>query len=206
MDSHAPIASGGAPWLNPKRLPARGRRAGVTLIEAMVVLVIVGIGVATALPGFGRLLSYSRAAGATNDFVHALSLARGEALRRNRRVYVAPTGAHWHDGWAVFVDRNDNRVFDGAVDELIFRHGPLPTTITLVNPANPPREPFTDVGSPQRTYVLFDGSGHARWRNGGLLVGSMAVTDITGKTQTVRTICLAAYGRVRIVADRAACS
>jgi type IV fimbrial biogenesis protein FimT len=183
---------------------------GVTLIETMIVVVILGILLATVLPSFARFLSFNRAAGATSDLVHAIALTRSEALRRNRRVYLAPTDTHWRDGWAVFVDRNDNRLFDppdtgSGGDELIFRHAALPATVAITNPANAAHEPFTDAGSPHRAYVMFDGAGYARQRNGALLLGSLVVTDTTGSARTVRTICLAAYGRVRVVADRASC-
>lgn len=178
---------------------------GTTLIEAMVVVAILGILLAGAAPSVARLISSHRAAAATGDFVHAVSLARGEAMKRGRRVYLAPLGASWRDGWAVFVDRDDNRLFDPSIDEVILRHEALPATITISNPSNPARQPFTDVGSPQRTYVMFDGSGYPRQRNGGFNIGSLVVRDVTGPVTTVRTVCLAAYGRVRIV-DRASCS
>ncbi len=172
----------------------------------MVVLVVVGILVASAVPGFGRLLSSQRAVSATNDLLHAIALARSEAMRRGRRVYLAPTAVEWHDGWAVFVDRNDNRSFDAAIDEVVTRHDALPASTTISNPSNANRRPFTDVGSPQRTYIMFDGTGYPRQRNGAFNIGSLAVADRVGSTLTVRTICLASYGRVRVVADRASCS
>jgi len=182
----------------------------MTLIEGMIVIAIVAILVAGSIPGFGRILSSHRASSAVNDLIHAIALARGEALKRGHRVYLAPLGVRWRDGWAVFVDRNDDRVFDppsGVTgDELIARHDALPASITISNPANPTREPFTDVGAPQRTYILFDGHGYPRQRSGAFQVGSLVVTDRSGGATTVRTICLAAYGRVRVVVDRPACS
>ena len=181
----------------------------MTLIETLIVIAVVAILVAGSVPGFGRILSNHRASSAVNDFVHAIALARGEAIKRGRRVYLAPVGAHWRDGWAVFVDRNDDRVFDPPIgttgDELIARHDALPVSITISNPANPAREPFTDVGAPQRSYIAFDGHGYPRQRNGGFNIGSLVVTDRSGGATTVRTVCLAAYGRVRVVVDRATC-
>jgi type IV fimbrial biogenesis protein FimT len=183
---------------------------GMTLIEAMIVIAMLGILLASAVPSFARLLSAHRASTTTNDLVHAIALARSEAMKRGHRVYLAPTSGRWRDGWAVFIDRNDNRLFDpsssATPDELIAQHDALPASIAITNPTSPSREPFTDVGSPQRTYVMFDGTGYARQRNGGLLLGSLTVTDTSGSIVTLRTICLASYGRVRIVVDRATCS
>ena len=64
----------------------------------MVVLAVLTILLASATPSFAYLLSSHRAVTATNDFVHALSLARSEAMKRGRRVYLAPVGVTWHDG------------------------------------------------------------------------------------------------------------
>ena len=182
----------------------------MTLIETLIVLSIVGILLATAVPSLSRMLSRYRATTATNDFMHALAFTRSEALKRSRRVYLAPLDGRWRNGWAIFVDRNDNRVFDplvgGAGDDLIALHDALPPSITMTHPTNPAREPFTDVGSPQRTYVMFDGHGYPRQRNGGFNIGSVVVTDRTGSSVSLRTVCLASFGRVRVIADRAGCS
>ena len=189
-------------------IPA-GRALGVTLIELIIVLAIVAVLLASAVPSFVRVLSNHRASTATNDLVHSIALARAEALKRSRRVYVAPLGAHWRDGWAVFVDRNDNRAYDppkgGAGDEVIALHEPLPASIAITNSSGSRLEPFTDSGAPPRPYVLFDGSGYPRKRNGALSPGGLVVTDFTSSGSTIRTICLAASGRTRIVKDAAGC-
>ena len=178
---------------------------GVTSLELMIVLSVIGILVGSAIPTFVHVLSMHRAATVTNDLVQAMMTTRSEALKRGRRVYLAPPTGRWQDGWVVFVDRNDDRTFDAAVDEVVTRHDALPGSIAVTGPSSPAREPFTDVGSPRRAYVMFDGSGYPRQRNGGLGIGSFTVTDRSGGAATVRTICLAAYGRVRVVQDHAAC-
>ena len=189
--------------------PRAARDRGVTLIETMVVVTIVGILLVTAVPRFSQLLSNQRASAATNDLLHGIALARSEALKRGRRVYLAPKGDRWRDGWVVFVDGNDDRRFDdassGSGDVRIAQHDAMPASIAMTNPANLSHEPFTDVGSPRRPYILFDGHGYPRQRNGAFNAGSVVVTDRTGDTISQRTICLASSGRVRVVVARAGC-
>ena len=198
----------------PKARPLRRRvlscrGIGITLIELIIVLAILAVLLASAVPSFVRFLSNHRASTATNDLVHGIALARAEALKRSRRVYVAPLGVHWRDGWAVFVDRNGNRAYDppsgGSGDELIALHDALPASIAMTNSSGSRLEPFTDAGAPPRPYVLFDGSGYPRKRNGALSPGGIVVTDFTSSGSAIRTLCLASSGRIRIVKDYAGC-
>lgn len=180
----------------------------MTLIEVSIVLVMVSALLAISAPSFARLLSEHRATSAANDFMHAAALARSEAMRRGQRVYVAPFNGRWSEGWAVFVDHDDDRRYDDVVstrDELIHRHAALPSTIAVVNTSGSSREPFTDVGAPPRPYVMFTGGGWPRQRNGGLGIGGIALVDRTGGALSIRSVCLSAYGRARLVRDFATC-
>lgn len=202
-------------YATPQRRLLLRRRAhasrihGATLIELVIVIAILGILLASAAPSFVRFASNHRASTAVNDLLHGMALTRAEALKRGRRVYLAPVGGRWRNGWAVFVDRNDNRAFDplvaGSGDELIARHDALPASIVITNSSGAVREPFTDSGSPPRPYVMFDGHGYPRRRNGALNIGGIVVTDVTASGSTIRTLCLASSGRARIVSDRAGC-
>ena len=198
---------------NARRAPQRvhaSRTQGVTLIELIVVVAILGVLLASAVPSFVKFMSNHRASTAVNDLLHGIALARSEALKRTQRVYIAPIAGRWRNGWAVFVDRNDNRAFDaltaGVGDELIARHDALPASIVISSGSGSVREPFTDAGSPARPYVMFDGHGFPRQRNGALNIGSIVVTDVTRSGSTIRTLCLASSGRTRIVNDRAKCT
>lgn len=193
----------GIPSSAPSCLRPR-RQAGTTFIETLVVLAILSILVATAVPSFSQGLSRHRAATATNDLLHGIALTRSEAIRRGRRVYMAPETGHWRDGWVIFVDRNDDRAFDPS-DELITRHESLPASTSITNTSGAATEPFTDRGSPKRTYILFDAGGHARQRNGAYGIGGMAIIDRHAGGATIRSICVSAYGRARVVLDRASC-
>jgi prepilin-type N-terminal cleavage/methylation domain-containing protein len=59
---------------------------GMTLIEMAIGLVIVGLLLVMALPGFGTWLQNSQIRNAAESLQNGLQLTRAEAVRRNTRV------------------------------------------------------------------------------------------------------------------------
>ena len=86
------------------------------MLELMVVVLIVGILAAIALPSFSVTIQSNRVAATTNELVASLSLARSEAIRSNlgngnqRATSVCSSadrvtcGGVWNNGWIVFRD------------------------------------------------------------------------------------------------------
>ena len=122
---HPPICTfrrGGLVALTgPLKIPAmKIRSQGMTLIELMMAIAVLGILVAIAVPSFRSITASSRTVAATNDLVSALNLARSEALTRSVNAVVCTSSdqatcsgsTDWADGWIVFSDRNRN----GAVN------------------------------------------------------------------------------------------
>src|SRR5688500_6552686 len=83
---------------------------GFSLVELLVVMAVVGIVAAWAMPSFQGIIRNNRVTPEAANLKVGLMLARSEAIKRNRRVAICSssdgascTGA-WNDGWIVFVD------------------------------------------------------------------------------------------------------
>lgn len=175
------------------------KRAGVTLVELLIVLVLAGILLGVAAPAFHQTLQRLRMQAAVNDLLAAIDLTRSQALARGGKVLMAPlepSGSNWQGGWAVFLDHNGNRRPDDG--ELLYRHDPLRPDITITSK-------FTSGNAP--TYVAYNAAGRtcsatssvtARW-------GTLSLTQ----GNNARNIKINMLGRVRVCdpnADGASCT
>lgn len=73
-------------------MQAIASQRGFTLLELMVVVILVGITAAIAVPNFSQLIENSRRAAVTNDLMGMLSHARSEAVKRAVSIEVVPDG------------------------------------------------------------------------------------------------------------------
>jgi len=85
---------------------------GLTLIELLVGLVVVGIAATLAIPTFGALIDSQRRQDTAQQLVTGLRLARVEAIQRGQPVIMQASKGGWSQGWSVFVDTNRNQVRD----------------------------------------------------------------------------------------------
>ncbi|TVP55395.1 MAG: prepilin-type N-terminal cleavage/methylation domain-containing protein [Halomonadaceae bacterium] len=84
---------------------------GFTLVELMIVVLLVAVVAAIAVPNFRQLVENNRISAGTNSIVSTLSYARSEALRQGRRVTVdARVDGAWAQGLAVSQGTNLLRV------------------------------------------------------------------------------------------------
>lgn len=70
-------------------------RPGVTLIELLIAIAILGIVVTLGLPAFGEWLQNTQIRTAAEAVLNGLQLARAEAVKRNGLVTFALSGKDW---------------------------------------------------------------------------------------------------------------
>ena len=159
---------------------------GFTLIELMIVLVIAGLAVTLALPGFQQLIHRQQLVTATNALFHAIQLTRTEAIRRNRIVQLAPLDdTDWAKGWRIYVSATGTeagRYRKG--DKIVARHDRLPAGLRVENHFNDPSE----------IYIAYNGGGRATRRNRLNLAGHWQLY----LKQESRVITINVQGRARI--------
>ncbi len=100
---------------------------GATLVELVVVLAIVGVLGALALPGMHDMIQGRRLDTAAVDLFGAIDLTRSQAIARGDQVQLVPlepNGADWSRGWVVFLDDDGDRR-PGPGEEVIASHGPV---------------------------------------------------------------------------------
>lgn len=79
---------------------ARSHR-GFTLIEAMVVVAMLGIVAAIAAPSFTGFIGTMNAKAAAFDLISDLTTARSEAIKRNADTTLVPISGNWSNGWQI---------------------------------------------------------------------------------------------------------
>lgn len=106
-----------------------GRQAGLTLIELLVSVAVLGVLVAIAVPSMAGLMRQWAMDASAETFAGDLRLARSTATRLYRPVTVCPhangndcTQTTWESGWMVFVDLDNDQRLD-ANETVILRRG-----------------------------------------------------------------------------------
>ncbi len=143
--------------------------AGLTLLEVLVVMALLGVMVSLAAPGVSALHQQHRLQAQAESLWSSLVLARSEALSRQQRVTVCaraqgqagacdPSGL-WQQGWLVFADANDNAHFD-AGEALIQLREAVPDPLRL------------SVSSTAKAYFSYSAEGRSATPQGAFMAGT----------------------------------
>ena len=106
----------------------------------MVGVAIVAILATVAFPSFTTLIQRNSATNEANSLLAALTLARGEAIKRNRRVVVCKSAdgencsagaTEWEKGFIVFVDLNANNTLETSDEEVLRVEFPFSTSSSI---------------------------------------------------------------------------
>jgi type IV fimbrial biogenesis protein FimT len=143
------------------------RDGGFTLLEALVVLALIGVLAALAAPAVTGMRARHQLQAQAEGLLDSLVLARSEALRRQQRVTLCPrthdnacdATAQWQNGWLVFVDGNDNAQRE-ADEPLIEVHGDLPPTVRM------------GVTSTVKGYFSYGSEGRSQSTGGAFMAGT----------------------------------
>jgi len=170
---------------------------GLTLLELLIALAIGAVLLLIAVPGYRAWVADLEMRDRIEALVVTMSRARAEAIKRQTRVALCPSGdgvhcapaGHWEDGWIVFADANDDGDRDADED------------ILAVEP--PSRPGITIRGNrPVSQYVSYTSHGYTRMTNGALQMGTLTVCRAGADAVDV---VLANGGRVRVDRTRTKC-
>ncbi|MCO1334828.1 GspH/FimT family pseudopilin [Microbulbifer sp. OS29] len=81
---------------------------GLTLIELMIAIALLGIIIAIGVPSFSSLIDSNRLATTTNDWIATLQYARSEAVRSRKVVTLSALDDDISNGIRVWVDTGNN--------------------------------------------------------------------------------------------------
>ena len=170
------------------RLDRSSPQGGFTLIELLITMVIGTTLMLVAVPSFVEFQRNSRLSDAVSTFIGAANAARANAMKQGLNTYLVPisgTGSNWSSGWMVYADTNWNKVYDAGTDTVILSHEAPGADVSLVPSTG---SSFADG------YLMFNGSGYPRLKNGGFGAGTMVMSNITPRSSS---IIVDSSGRVR---------
>ena len=107
----------------PLKINAISCKKGVTLIEIMVSLAIVGILASIGMPSFIEMIKKFRINAVRDDLLASIQLAKTDAIRRGLPIILIRTSTcgltftdagDWRCGWQSVVDSNNNSEADAA--------------------------------------------------------------------------------------------
>jgi type IV fimbrial biogenesis protein FimT len=118
------------------------RSSGFTMLELVIVIAIVGILIALAIPSFKYVTTANRIAAEVNGLLGDMQFARAEAIKEGQTVVVCVSNngtscssSPWNNGWIVCSDPANDGACDGGAP--VYRvQKPFVSTDTFVASGN----------------------------------------------------------------------
>jgi len=161
---------------------------GMALVELAVVVSILAVLTAVALPAFGGMLERQRARAAMGALSTQMQLTRMAAITHRRPAVLCPSrggdacdgGTDWGGGWLVFLDRDGNQQPDSGDEILRSEPAPTGTAIRLVGTAGRPRLRYLPDGRSAGSNLTI-----SVCNTEGDLLGAVVVNNV-GRPRSVR--------------------
>ncbi|KQZ30553.1 hypothetical protein ASD58_10505 [Duganella sp. Root1480D1] len=121
------------------------------MLELMIVLAILSVLFASALPDLSNMLAGRQLRSASADLLAAINDTRAQAIARRRVVTLLAENGNWQQGWLIIIDANSNRSPD-AGEAILYRHVAAPERLQV-------RARFTDNTAP--AYISYNAAGRS---------------------------------------------
>ncbi len=163
---------------------------GITLIELMVSIAIAATVSVIALPNMNRFIIQLRVNNEISGLQRLLLTARNYAINSSNKAIICPLTTNgvcttnWHKELSVFIDNNNNKVFDSTNNEkIIITKAAIKTGDTLIY-------------GKRRTNITYQPTGHLS----GLSNGTFRYCPL-GEISLSRAIVIARSGRFYVSTD-----
>ena len=188
----------------------RRATAGFTLVEMMVVIIIMAVMLAWALPAYKNLVTQYRMSDELNQIQTDVELARSSAIRTGSTVTICPTLApastaatpacsgnnEWNTGWIVFSDNNNDQTVDPG-DAMLHVHIGIPGGDTLVSEVD-------GSGTAVSTITFNQMGGTTAW--GGTAAapkqGQMVLNDSNNDASMLRCLTISEAGMIQVTSPQ----